>query len=143
MKAACCRGLDAIIGAVDDLDAPGHVLLGSVSIDLVGQERSKKYLVMHIENPSGLVAKEKGSGIAWLTSNLVPDYVENRIYNEVSNRLREDFKAKGSPVDVRITEAPPRGAPVRNDLLTGAFIGGGVAAVVWLLARLLLRKRSA
>lgn len=133
----CLHGLDVVVGA-QRAESSEYVLLGSY--DVLGG--GTKYLVMHIDNPKGLVEKEKGKGMAWLTSTLVPDFVENKIYDEVSKKLKEEFKAKGSTVRVEITEAPPKGAAPSRDLLTGMAVGGGVATLGYFLFRLLTHTKK-
>ena len=135
----CLAGLDVCIGAAKPRpreNAP--FVIGTV--DILGG--GKKYLVLHIDNPGGLVAKEKGSGMAWLTSTLVPDFVESKIYDEVKKKMTEEFKAKGSSVSIDITEMPPKGETPKNDLLTGLGIGALATSVGFaLLYFLKLRRR--
>ena len=107
MKTACCKGLDVVIGAAAD----------SVGAD------DGKYLVVHIDNPEGLVAKEKGSGTAWAAMTLVPEYVTNTIYETVADQLRQQFKEKGSTVTVNIVQTPPKGQDVSSDLKGGILLG--------------------
>lgn len=132
----CLQGLDVVLGAARV--EHDYVLLGSY--DVLGG--GTKYLVMHIDNPKGLVEKEKGKGMAWLTSTLVPDFVENKIYDEVSKKMKEEFKAKGSTVSVEITETPPKGSKPSSDLLTGMAAGGGVVGIAYLLFRLLTHTKK-
>lgn len=117
MATRCCRGLDVLIG--------GHGLIGAAAGE------AKKYLVMHIENPKGLVEKDKGAGIAWATDLLVPEFIENSIYKKVSDKLKEDFKAKGSEVSVDIVQSPPKGAKPTSDLGGGIILGVILAALTY------------
>lgn len=107
MKTACCKGLDVVLGA---------------AAENVGADDGK-YLVMHIDNPEGLVSHERGSGTAWAAMTLVPEYVTNTIYEKVADQLRDQFKQKGSTVTVKIVQTPPNGRDATSDLKGGILLG--------------------
>lgn len=106
---------------------------------IIGAE-AKQYLVLHIDDPKGLVAKEKGSGMAWATSTLVPQFVENKIYEQVKQELEKQFKEKGSPVTVTLTQSPPNGKRPSTDMLGGAILGALVTALGFVVVGLVRKK---
>jgi len=119
MKSACCRGLDVLLRPAA---SKGRVI-GTVSLDFLGADAKKQYLVLHVDDPEGLVAHEKGSGIAYAAMSLVPEYVENQIYSTIKDELKKQFKEKGSDVDVTITQSPPKGEKPTSDLKGGIVFG--------------------
>jgi len=119
MKTACCRGLDVLLNR----GRSGRVLVGTVALDFLGIDAGKKYLTIHVDNPKGLVAKEKGEGIAWLTSLAVPEFVENKIYDTISETLKKEFAEKGSTVSVEIVSTPPKGEKPSTVTREGVFLG--------------------
>lgn len=94
-----------------------------ITYDLLGVQPGKQYLTMHIENPKGLVEKDKGAGIAWATNMLMPEFIENTIYQKVKEQLQTQFKEKGSEVSVEIVTTPPKGTKPTSDLKGGIFLG--------------------
>ena len=119
----CCQGLDVLLG------------LSEGAAEAIGLEPGTKYLVLHVDNPEGLVKKEKGSGIAWAATTFAPDFVVKKIYDEVGKQLQQQFKEKGSTVTVEVVETPPQGKKLTSDLFTGMFVGGGLTAAVFLLVK--------
>jgi hypothetical protein len=103
MESRCCQGLGILIGAATT--------------------PAKKYLVLHIENPNGLVAHEKGQGIAWATNMLVPEFIENTIYDHVRDDMIAQFREKGSEVTIDIMSSPPKGEKLTSDLGGGVLLG--------------------
>ncbi len=112
MTSRCCKGLDALL-------APSI----RVGRTLVGIAPATKYLVLHVDNPQGLVEKAKGSGIAWAGMTLAPDFIVQQIYDQISSELKKQFKEKGSDVTVEIVETPPKGSKLSSDLFTGTVLG--------------------
>lgn len=133
MKSGCCKGLDVLLG-------PG-VRVGSRGLVVGAAPRGgTTYLVMHIDNPSGLVEHEKGSGVAWLTNTLVPEFIENTIYEKVADELKSQFKQKGSTVTVSIVQAPPKGDKPTSDLKGGVFLGALLTAAGFGITKLVSKR---
>ncbi len=91
--------------------------------EVVGVEPGKTYLTMRILNPQGLVAQDKGAGIAWATNMLMPQFIEKTIYEKVGEELSSQFEKKGSKISVEIVSTPPKGTPPKSDLFGGIFLG--------------------
>lgn len=117
----CCKGLDALLGKRERVGTWDDLV--GMHNEFVGFEPGKQYLTLHINNPQGLVAQQKGTGIAWATNLLVPEFIENTIYKTVSDELKTQFKAKGSDITVEITQTPPKGNKPTSDLKGGVFLG--------------------
>jgi len=129
MKAACCKGLDTLLGSRTRVgDSGSYELLdidkNASDVEVLGAAvPGKTYLTMHINNPAGLVAKEKGEGVAWATGMLVPEFIENTIYQKVAEQLVSQFREKGSDITVEITQTPPKGSKPTSDLGGGVLLG--------------------
>lgn len=105
-------------------DAWIGALLGDEECAVVGAvEPGKTYLTMRILNPQGLVAEAKGSGIAWATNMLMPQFIENEIYSKVASEFKTEFKKKGSDIWTEIVTTPPKGTKPKSDLAGGIFLG--------------------
>ncbi|MES2179847.1 MAG: hypothetical protein V4550_18445 [Gemmatimonadota bacterium] len=120
MKTACCKGLDVLLGSSAQPGQGADDLIVDVG---AAPGAGKTYLTMHINDPAGLVAKEKGEGVAWATGMLVPEFIENTIYSTVADELKKQFKEKGSEITVEITQTPPKGSKPTSDLAGGIFFG--------------------
>lgn len=134
MKSVCCQGLDVLTGCDGNQRS---VVVGTISIGA----QAKQYLVLHIDDPKGLVAKAKGAGIAWVTDTLVPEVIENKIYRTVAEEMQKEFKAKGSTVSVEITSSPPKGTKPKSDLLGGVLLGVLSSVLGYGVVKLLSMKR--
>lgn len=123
MRDRSCKGIDVLLGAGRRGAVGPRGIVGAAA------PAAKKYIVMHIDDPNGLVAHEKGPGIAFFTNALVPDYVENQIYSTVKDQLQQQFKDRGSTVSVDITQSPPTGIKPRSDLAGGVALGVVLSAI--------------
>ena len=128
MKTTCCKGLDVLLDSRTRVgDSDSYELLdidkNASDVEVLGTAPGKMYLTMHIENPAGLVAKEKGEGVAWATGVLVPEFIENTIYSTVADELKKQFKEKGSDITVDIVQTAPKGSKPTSDLGGGVFLG--------------------
>lgn len=135
----CCKGLDVLL---DQNRRKNAVVIEEENVigAVVGAgAQAKQYLVMHIENPQGLVAKEKGAGLAWATNLLVPEFIENTIYSKVADELKKQFSEKGSEVSVQVVSAPPKGEKPTSDLKGGIFMGLLLAALGYGAVKLVTR----
>ncbi len=148
MKPACCKGLDALLGtsrpeSYARLGDAEYELLdidkNASDVEVLGVGPGKMYLTMHINNPAGLVAKEKGEGIAWATNALIPEFIENTIYNTVGDELKKQFKEKGSDITVDIVQTPPVGKKPTSDLAGGIFFGVLLSALGYGAVKLVTR----
>ncbi len=101
-------------------------IIGAQAIGATGD----KYLVLRILDPKGLVSHEKGSGVAWAAMNLVPEYVTDTIYKTVKDQLTQQFKEKGSDVQVDIVTSKPKvGEEGTSDMKGGILVGLLLAAL--------------
>ncbi len=103
---------------------------------------SKTYLVMHIDDPKGLVEKAKGSGIAWATMTFLPDFITNQIYGTVADELKKQFKEKGSTVSIDIVQSPPQGKKPTSDLGGGVMLGVLLSALGYGVVKLVGKAKQ-
>lgn len=151
MRSQCCKGLDALLGAQRAGGASGSGsswLIGGLDLgldpvtqetvnrrmarDLMGATQpGQTYLVLHVDDPKGLVAHEKGAGVAWAAMALVPEYVNNEVYSQIASQMKEQFREKGSEVTIDIVQTPPKGEKPTSDLKGGILVGLLLAALGW------------
>lgn len=136
MKLDGLKGLDVMTGRAR---AGGRRIIGSVAIDLTGVDAGKQYLTLHVVDPKGLVAKEKGAGIATLTNWAMPELVENTIYKTVAEELHKQFKEKGSDVEIEIVSTPPKGSKPTSDLRGGVIMGVLISTLTYGVIKLVGR----
>jgi len=162
VRAQCCKGLDVLLGRNSDRGGVvARDVIGVASKNVPGMTArtgspsdagaafaqgaasgvdstlpKTTYLVLHIDDPQGLVAQAKGSGVAWATMQLMPEFITGQIYSQVADELKKQFKEKGSTVSVDIVESPPKGTKPTTDLPGGIFLGVLLSAMGFGLVKL-------
>lgn len=88
------------------------------------------------------LVKSQGGAAGELAFGVLPETIENKIYDTTRKEILKDTQAKGIVADVRVVadKDAPTSAP-RRDLLVGVGIGAGGLAIGYGIVRLVLRRR--
>lgn len=97
-------------------------------------------IVIRVQDVGAVIKAKSGAG--GLLFDLTPSTMTNLVYGQMRDKIAQGLKDEGVAADVQIAMSPPSGPPPKSEFLRGAAIGIGAGAVVTLLLRAFLTKRS-
>lgn len=96
------------------------------------------YVVLRVNNMKDVIRQQSALGKLALMG--APKTIEQLAYARMADELKSNMADRGVDADVTVTEQPPSRTS-SSDIVTGAVIGGTGVGLVWLLVKLLGRRR--
>ena len=112
-------------------------------LDILGAGLGSRIVLIRLRDPNAL-AKREGGALAAFAASLAPDTVEQKVYDEVVKRIREDFDR--NKIDAEVTQAsvtdarPPIKSVEGPTLLKGVAVGAGATILLGALVKWVAKR---
>jgi hypothetical protein len=100
----------------------------------IGATTTQRVIVVDIKDPTA-VAKKQGA-LASLASSILPEFVNDKVYDEVAKQLGPALKDKGVDADVKVVDASSQSKSMTASAeLRALGVGMGIGAAGFFLVK--------